>query len=75
MSDFGELQIVPHYLMSGATQVFGFNPEYMAVSYLDGFQKSPLAKTGDSDKEQVLVDCTLEMTSENAHFAIKDLTP
>jgi len=74
MSDFGEMEIVPHYLMVGSNTVFGFNPDYAAIAYLDGFNKQALAKTGDSDKEQVLVDCTLEMTSENAHFKIADLT-
>lgn len=75
VSDFGEMEIVPHYLMAGATTVLGFNPDYANVTYLDGFQKTALGKTGDSDKEQVLVDCTLELTAENAHFKIADLTP
>lgn len=75
MSDFGEMTIVPHYLMAGASTVFGFNTDYAAVAYLDGFQKESLGKSGDSDKEQVLVDCCLEMTSEKAHFKIADLTP
>ena len=75
MSDFGEMEIVPHYLMVGADVVYGLNPDYGAVAYLDGFNKQPLAKTGDSDKEQVLVDCTLELTAENVHFKIDNLTP
>jgi len=75
MSDFGELEIVPHYLMVGSTTVFGFNPDYMKIAYLDGFQTTDLAKTGDSDRQQVLVDCCLEMTAENVHFKIADLTP
>jgi len=75
MSDFGEMEIVPHYLMSGATTVFGFNTEYGSIAYLDGFQTADLAKTGDSNRQQVLVDCCLEMTAENTHFQIRDLTP
>lgn len=74
MSDFGEMQIVPHYLMVGSNTVFGFNTDYMKVAYLDGFQTNDLAKTGDSDRQQVLVDCCLEMTAENVHFKITDLT-
>jgi hypothetical protein len=74
MSDFGEMEIVPHYLMSGATTVFGFNTEYGSIAYLDGFQTADLAKTGDSNRQQVLVDCCLEMTAENTHFQIRDLT-
>lgn len=75
MSDFGEMEIVPHYLQVGATDVFGFNPDYGTVVYLDGFQSTPLAKTGDSDKEQVLVDCLLRLDAENCHFKIANLTP
>lgn len=74
MSDFGEMEIVPHYLMVGSNTVFGFNTDYMKVAYLDGFQTTDLAKTGDSDRQQVLVDCCLEMTAENVHFKIADLT-
>ena len=75
MSDFGEMEIVPHYLQVGASDVFGFNPDYGTVVYLDGFQSTPLAKTGDSDKEQVLVDCLLRLDAENCHFKIANLTP
>ena len=74
MSDFGELEIVPHYLMAGSTNVFGLNADYGSIAYLRGFQSSPLAKTGDSTKEQVLVDCTLQLDAENVHFKIADLS-
>lgn len=74
MSDFGELEAVPHYIMAGSTVVFGFNPDYATVAYLDGFQSEKLGKSGDSDREQVLVDCCLRLDAENAHFKIADLT-
>jgi hypothetical protein len=74
MSDFGEMEIVPHYIMSGATTVYGLAPEYGDAVYLRGFQSSPLAKTGDSVKEQVLVDATVRLTSERSCFKIADLT-
>lgn len=75
MSDFGELEIVPHYLMAGSDMVFGLNSDYGDAVYLRGFQSTPLAKTGDSEKEQILVDATIRLTSEMANFAIKNLTP
>lgn len=75
MSDFGEMEIVPHYLMVGSDVVYGLNKDYAAIAYLDGVQRNPLAKTGDSDKEQVLLDATLELTAENCHFKIDNLTP
>lgn len=74
MSDFGEMEIVPHYLMSGATTVYGLNTEYGDAVYLRGFQSTPLGKTGDNVKEQVLVDATFRLTSETAQWKIADLT-
>lgn len=74
MSDFGEMEIVPHYLMSGATTVYGLNVEYGDAVYLRGFQSTPLGKTGDNVKEQVLVDTTFRLTSEAAQWKIADLT-
>ncbi|VTU34149.1 SU10 major capsid protein [Variovorax sp. RA8] len=73
-SDFGDLEIVPHYIMAGSTQVFGLDPEYGDVAYLRPFQSEPLGKSGDSTREQILVDATLRLTSENVHFKIADLT-
>jgi hypothetical protein len=75
MSDFGEIQVVPHYIMAGSTTVFGLNVDYCDAVYLRGFRSDPLAKTGDSIKEQVLVDATVRVTSEQAQFKIADLTP
>lgn len=75
MSDFGEMEIVPHYLMSGASTVYGLNTDYGDAVYLRGFQSTPLGKTGDSVKEQVLVDATFRLTSESAQFKLADLTP
>lgn len=75
VSDFGTLEIVPHYLMASADYVLGLNTEYIDVAYLRAFKSMPLAKTGDSEREQVLVDATLRVTSEIACFKIDNLTP
>lgn len=75
VSDFGQLEIVPHYLMASADYVLGLNTEYIDVAYLRPFQSKALAKTGDSEREQVLVDATLRVTSEVAQFKIDNLTP
>lgn len=74
MSDFGEMEIVPHYIMSGATNVFGLNPEYCDAVYLRGFQSAKLGKSGDNEREQVLVDACVRVTSESAQFKIANLT-
>jgi hypothetical protein len=44
------------------------------VAYLRPFQTIPLAKTGDSDKKELLVEYTLQMGNEHAHGAIYDTT-
>ena len=74
MSDFGELEIVPNYVMAGSTNVFLLNPEYGDMAYLRSFQSTPLGKTGDSMKEQVIVDATVRVTSELAQSKLADLT-
>lgn len=60
--------------MAGADYVLGLNTEYIDMAYLRGFQAKPLARTGDSEREQVLVDATLRVTSEVAQFKIDNLT-
>lgn len=75
VSDFGAITIKPHYLMAGADYVLGLNTDYIDTAYLRGFTSTPLAKVGDSDREQVLVDATLRVTSEVAQFKLDNLTP
>lgn len=75
VSDFGNLEVVPHYLMAGADVAYGLNTEYIDIAYLRSFQSTPLAKTGDSERKQVLVDATLRVRSEVAQFKIDNLTP
>ena len=75
VSDFGNIEIVPHYLLSGSTMAFGLNPEYGDVVYLRGYQSTPLGKSGDNEKVQVLLDATIRVTSENCMVKFADLTP
>lgn len=75
MSDFGRMEIVPHYIMSGADRVYGLNTEYGDVAYLRSFKSETLGKSGDSDREQVIVDATFRLTSEVSCFKIDNLTP
>jgi len=49
------------------------DPEYAALAYLRPFQTIELAKAGDADKTQVLVEVTLEVKNEAAHGIIADL--
>lgn len=88
MTDFGTLlEIVPDRHQPTATgggtssnvvtvvDVFLLNPEYLAFTTLRGFRSEPLAKVGDSDRAQVLVDWTLAVYNEKAHAVIADRNP
>lgn len=88
LSDFGTLSVVPNRFMTGDATgevpaggagvddgevAFVLDPEYAAVAYLRPFQTNELAKTGDSEKTQLLVEYTLEVKNEKAHGIIADL--
>lgn len=75
MSDFGQLTIMPHYVMAGASTVFLINPDYGSLAFLDGFRFEDMGKTGDSDKVLLTADCALQIDNEKAFGKIADLTP
>ena len=72
VSDFGQISVVPNRFMR-TRDALVLDPEYAAVAYLRPFQTNELAKAGDSDKTQVLVECTLEVKNEAAHGIVADL--
>ena len=74
MSDFGELEIVPHYRMAGSTDVHLCNTDYAEVAYLDGFRTEELGKSGDSERVLVTADCGLAIRAPKAFAKISDLT-
>ncbi len=72
VSDFGEHTIVPNRFSRDQTcLVLDF--EYLAVAYLRPFTQYPLAKTGDSERRQLLAECTLEVRNEAASGKVTDL--
>ena len=74
MSDFGTLSVTPDRFIR-TRDAFLIDPEYAAVAYLRPFQTNDLAKTGDSEKTQLLAEFTLEMRNEAAHGLVADLNP
>ena len=74
MSDFGELEIVPHYLMAGATDVHLLNTEYGEVVFLDGFRTQEMGTTGDSQKNLITADTTFAVRAPNAFGKAADLS-
>jgi hypothetical protein len=72
VSDFGNMSVVPNRFMRTRDALI-LDPEYAALAYLRPFQTIELAKAGDADKTQVLVEVTLEVKNEAAHGIIADL--
>ena len=74
MGDFGTLSIVPDRFMRTRDALL-IDPEYAALAYLRPFATTDLAKTGDSEVTQLIVEYTLEMRNEAAHGIVADLNP
>jgi len=72
LSDFGSMAVVPNRFMRTRDALI-LDPEYAAIAYLRPFMTNELAKAGDSDKTQILVECTLEVKNEAAHGIVADL--
>lgn len=86
VTDFGTLDLVPNrlqQLQGGGTWAFVFilDPEYLSLSYLQGYRTEMLAKTGLAENRQMSVDWTLKVHTEKAHGIIgsvdiaADVTP
>lgn len=73
VSNFGTVQFVPNRFQR-ERDVFGFQPEMWAVAYLRPMFTKPLARTGDRDSEQMVVEYTLVAKNESSSFGIFDLT-
>jgi hypothetical protein len=52
------------------TAVFCIDPEYISVAYLDGIKKTPMAKTGDSERYLLTVEYCLVADSQDAHSTV-----
>ena len=72
-SDFGELQIIPNRFQR-SRDVHVLQKDMWGIAYLRPFQLWDLAKTGDTERKQLLVEYTLEARNEKASGAVYDLT-
>ena len=82
VTDFGvTLELVANRLMQpvvatpGAenANVYIIDPQYVRESFLRGYRVMPLAKKGDAENRQMLVDGTLKVLNEKAHGVIADI--
>jgi hypothetical protein len=73
VSDFGSLAVKPNRFMVQNSALV-LETDMWAMATLAEFQETPLAKTGDSDRVQLLSEYTLEARNEKANGIITDLT-
>lgn len=78
VSDFGTLKLVPNRVQAyepyAKNCAFVLDPEYWKVAYLRGFTEEKLAKTGDSMKGHIIVECTLEARQPKSSGMYADLS-
>jgi hypothetical protein len=72
VSDFGEIKAVPNRFMR-TRDVFILQSDKLAVAYLRPFQSFDLAKTGDADRKELIVEYCLECRAPKAHGAVYDV--
>ena len=79
VSDFGTIKLVPNRLQpldeNGNAIAFLLDPEYVSLSYLEGYRTDTLAKTGLAEKRQISVDWGLRVHTEKAHGMIIGIDP
>lgn len=72
VSDFGTIEAVPNRFQA-TRDVFILQSDKLAVAYYRPFQTIELAKTGDAEKRELLVEYCLECRAPKAHGAIYDI--
>lgn len=73
IGDFGTLNVVPNLFQRSRT-AFVLETEKFKMAMLRPYETMELAKTGDSEKRQIIVEYALESLAENASGAIRDLS-
>lgn len=73
VSDFGNVSFVPSRF-SRERSVLLVDPEYASVATLRPLASWDLAKTGDHERKQLLIECGLKVSAEKAHGLVADLT-
>jgi hypothetical protein len=74
ISDFGEHVIKADRFVRPSV-MFGLDPDYIGVAFLQPIQQKPLAVVGHADKRMVWCQATLVLQNPFAHFKIGDINP
>lgn len=72
-SDFGAISVIPNRFQRNRS-AFVLDPEYAEVGFLRDFEIQELAKTGDAEDRQIIVEFGLQVSNEKAHGVIADLS-
>lgn len=72
VSDFGNVTIVPNRFQRNR-DAFVLDPAYAEIVYLRPMFREKLAKTGDAEKSQMVVEWGLKVNNEAAHGVVADL--
>lgn len=72
VSDFGIISIVPNRFQR-ELDLWLVDPEFYSFNFLRSFRSEKLAKTGDADKRQLLVEWSLVVRNELAFGLVTDL--
>ncbi len=74
ISDFGEHKIVPNRFVRDQN-ILVLDMEYWALATLRPLKAMELAKTGDSDRKQLIMEATLVSKNEKASGKVTDIDP
>lgn len=74
ISDFGEHKIVPNRFMRDQN-ILVLDMEYWSIDSLRALRSFDLAKTGDSERKQLLMEVTLASLNEKASGKVSDINP
>lgn len=72
VGDYGKLHVVANRFSRDRVALL-IDPDYLSIHYLRPFQVFNIAKTGDAEKRQMLVEATQMMKTEAAHGKYADL--
>lgn len=73
VSDYGEMKVVPNRFVR-ARDVLVYEQDYWKVAVLRGMQNTEIAKTGDAEKRQVLMEFGLCAANASSSGIVADLT-
>jgi hypothetical protein len=73
ITDFGAIKVVPSRIIK-SDQCLLLDTGMASVDYLRSFQSWDLAKTGDSEKKQIIVEYGLRVNNEKAHAQFRSVT-